>query len=327
MILFLLPRTDRFMASLPVYRPPTTTSMLAAQDDLRALRLLLAQRKLYNRAKRWSFLRWLGLSVIGVAAPIATVIFPGSAVWVGALAGVWIFLSRTWFSTAEQKLAAKAAAIQEHFDHWVFGMPEKVSRAPSVTIEEVASLTGDDDTVYAQAEKEELKGWYPFDPRLNGTPAIAIAQRANAAYSERLLNANANVWLVATLLWVGTAVIVSLIVNLSLPAFLLGVALPLLPALLDVWDQYVSTKRAGATRRSMADDMERLIRGRAERNVDPEDLLLWQDQLYELRRKSPQVPNLVYKRARERNERAMNAAAAELADAALRSPEMGRNVE
>jgi type I restriction enzyme, R subunit len=63
--------------------------------------------------------------------------------------------------------------------------------------------------------------------------------------------------------------------------------------------------------------IERFIRGQAERALAPEDLLLWQDQLYELRRESPQIPNLVYKRTRERNEQAMNKAAAELADAAL----------
>jgi hypothetical protein len=67
----------------------------------------------------------------------------------------------------------------------------------------------------------------------------------------------------------------------------------------------------------MADDIERSVRGQAERELAPEDLLLWQDRLYELRRRSPQVPNLVYKRARDRNEQAMGAAAAELAAVAL----------
>ena len=302
----------------PVYRPPTTASMIAGQDDLHALRLLLAQRKLYSHAKWWSFMRWIGFSVIGVAAPILTVIVPDASVAVGALAGVWIFLSRTWFSSVEQGIAAKAAEIQEQFDHVVFAMPEQVTRVPSATLEEIASLVGDDQAVLEQVEKQRLRGWYPFEPRLDGAAAIAIAQRANAAYSDRLLSANANVWLATTVLWSGAAVIASLVVGLSLPHFLLGVALPLLPALLDVWDQYRLTKRASTARRSMADDIERYIRGQAERDLAPEDLLVWQDQLYDLRRRSPQVPNLVYKKTWTRNEQAMNAAAAELADVALR---------
>jgi hypothetical protein len=244
---------------VPVYRPPTTASMIDGQNEVWALRLLLAQRKLYSRAKRWSFLRWIGFSVIGVAAPILTVVVPKAAVGVGAVAGVWIFLSRTWFSGVEQGLAAKAADIQEQFDQLVFDMPAQVTRVPTASMEEIARLAGDDQAVLADANKQQLKDWYPFDARVGGTVSIAIAQRANAAYSERLLNANANVWLATTLVWSGAAIITSLIVGLTLPQFLLGVALPLLPALLDVWEQFRSTKRAGEVRRAMADDIEKAI--------------------------------------------------------------------
>jgi len=291
--------------------------MIKNQNDAQALRLLLAQRRLYTRAKWWSFLRWIGFSVIGVSAPILTAVVPQAAVIVGAIAGVWIFLSRTWFSSVEQNVAAKAAEIQERFDQRVFGMPELVTRVPSASIEEVVQLVGDDKAALADADRERIKDWYPFDGRVDGAMSIAIAQRANAAYSERLLNANANVWLTVTLAWSATAVIIGVIVGLTFTQFLLGVALPLLPALLDVWDQFRLTKRAGEVRRAMADDIEKAVRGRSDRELSPEDLLLWQDQTYELRRTSPQVPNLVYKRARDRNEQAMHTAAAELAEMAL----------
>jgi hypothetical protein len=302
----------------PAYQPPTTVSMKDGQNEVQALRLLLAQRRLYSRAKWWSFLRWIGFSIIGVAAPILTAIVPEAAVVVGAIAGVWIFLSRTWFSSVEQNLAAKAAEIQERFDQWVFGMPELATRVPSASMEEIVQLVGTDKTTVADANKEDLKNWYPFDEHVDGVISIAIAQRANTAYSERLLNANANVWLTITLAWSGAAVIVGVIVGLTFTQFLLGVALPLLPALLDVWDQFRLTKHAGEVRRAMADDIERAVRGSGDHQLTPEDLLLWQEQTYELRRTSPQVPNLVYKRARDRNEHAMNTAAAELAEVALR---------
>lgn len=301
-----------------VYQPPVTASMKNSQNEVQALRLLLAQRRLYSRAKWWSFLRWIGFSIIGVAAPILTAIVPEAAVVVGAIAGVWIFLSRTWFSGVEQNLAAKAAEIQERFDQWVFGMPDLTTRMPSASMEEIVRLVGTEETTIADVNKEKLKNWYPFDERVDGIVSIAIAQRANAAYSERLLNANANVWLTVTLAWSGTAVIVGVIVGLTFTQFLLGVALPLLPALLDVWDQFRLTKRAGEARRAMPDDIERAVRGSGDQQLTPEDLLLWQDQTYGLRRTSPQVPNLVYKRARDRNEHAMNTAAVELAEVALR---------
>jgi hypothetical protein len=302
---------------VPRYRPPATASMIARQDSISALRLLLAQRKLYNRAKRWSFLRWIGFSVIGVAAPILTVILPRAAAVVGAVAGIWIFLSRTWFSSAEQARAAKAAHVQEQFDQFVFAMPDRIRRTPAATIEEVASLVGNDQSVTAEARKDRLTGWYPFDTRVDGAMSVAIAQRANAAYSERLLSTNATVWLATTLAWSGGAVVVSVIVGLTLSQFLLGATLPLLPALLDVWEQYRSTRRAGELRRTMAISIEDAVRGQAEYDIAPEDLLVWQNQLYDLRRRSPQVPNLVYRRVRARNEQAMNTAAEELAAVVL----------
>jgi hypothetical protein len=171
--------------------------------------------------------------------------------------------------------------------------------------------------VRSDVVKEKLLGWYPLDQRVEGRFAIAIAQRSNAAYSERLLSANAKVWLAVTVAWTVVAVSISLVVGLSLSTFLLGVALPLLPALLDVWDQWRVTKRAGEVRRAMAEGIERFVRGDGEHELSGEDLLAWQGQLYDLRRNAPQVPNLVYRRARKRNERIMNTVAAELAAVAI----------
>jgi hypothetical protein len=196
-------------------------------------------------------------------------------------------------------------------------MPTLALRDPKATPEEVAALAGKDAEIPATAAKEQLLSWYYFDSRVNGTASIAIAQRANAAYSERLLNANAKTWLSITLLWSIVAVVVSLIKRIDLSTFILGVALPLLPALLDVSDQWRTTRRAGADRRSMADGIEMALRGRSDHELSGDDLLVWQEQLYELRRHSPQVPNLIYKRTRQRNERIMNTAAADLATVAI----------
>jgi hypothetical protein len=300
-----------------VYSPPESRSIRVSQNGLPALRLLLAQRKLYNLAKRWSFLRWIGFSVIAIVAPIVTALLPRAAVVVGAIAGIWIFLARTWFKNEEQSRAAQGAGVQERFDHLVFAMPSLALREPSVSPEEVSELSGEESSVHAAAEADGLLDWYPVDDRVGGATSVAIAQRANAAYAERLLRANANLWLFGTTTWLALAVVLSIALEMRFETFLLGVALPLLPALLDVWEQWRATKQAGITRRSMADGIERLVRGRGDHPLSGEDLLVWQDQLYHLRRSAPQIPNLVYKRMRTRNEKAMNAAAAELTAAAL----------
>jgi len=294
------------------YIPPPCKAIADSQNGIAALRLLVAQRKLYRVAKRWAFLRTIGLSVVAIAAPIITAVYPAASVAVGAVAGVWIFLSRTVFLGFERKKAAAGASVQEQFDLLIYEMPDIALRDPYVTPEEIFGLVGDDASVEHAAKRERLYDWYPVDPALDGDVGIAIMQRANAAYAERLHSSNANVWLAVAISWSVIAVGLSLSLGLSLETFLLGVALPVLPALLDVIEQWRVTKQAGAERRALAAGIERLIRGQDDHELSGQDLLVWQGQLYNLRREAPQIPTLIYKRTRRRNEQAMNSAAAEL---------------
>lgn len=300
------------------YRLPSSAAIAAAQNAQPNLRLLVAQRRLYAKAKRWSALRALGFGLIGVGAPLFTASYPHAAVVIGAVAGVWLFLSRTVFMQQERSLAAQGAAVQEQFDLAVFAMPELALRDPSVSPESLAGLAGPDDKLMPAAAEERLLDWYPVDQTLDGRFTIAIAQRANAAYAERLLATNANVWLVVTVMWASIAVIMSLALSFSLATFILGVALPLLPAMLDVYEQWQTTRQAGAARRALATGILDVFR---DRNGGPttEELLVWQDQIYELRSGAPQVPSLVYKGTRSKNERLMHAAAADLAALAKES--------
>jgi predicted pore-forming effector associated with SMODS systems len=299
-----------------VYEPPSTTYIANAQNTTPGLRLLVAQRKLYRRAKRWSFLRTIGIGVIAVAAPIVTAINPKLAETVASVAYIWVFLARTLFSAREHAHSSKGADVQEQFDLLVYSMPKLALRSPSVRPEEVSDLVGTDANALATARNEKLTDWYPIDRDLEGVASIAIAQRANAMYSKRLLDVNANYWMGLTVAWTIIAVTIGVLLHLSFTEFLLGVAIPLLPAMLDVYEQWRAIRSAGRERQAIADGIDKLVREEDGRSVSSEDLLVWQDQLYSLRRRSPQVPNLLYWRTRKRNELAMHAAASELAAAA-----------
>jgi len=295
------------------YAPPTSAAMATAQNEDGGLRLLLAQRRLYAVAKRWALLRSIGFSVVAVGAPIITAVWPKASVGVGAFAGVWIFLSRGAFVAAERYYSGRGAVVQEMFDLKIYGMPQLALREPHVSPEEVSRLVGDDQRFARAIDKEDLRNWYPIDKDLDGAVTIAIAQRANAAYADRLLRSSAFIWLSLAALWTAIAVVVSLLLHFSLETFLLGVAFPLMPALLDVFDQWRSTRRAGAERRALAQGIEEGIKHQDGKTWTAQDLLVWQEQLYNLRRDAPQIPNLVYRRTRKKNERDMNAAASELA--------------
>lgn len=292
------------------YSPPSSASIAARQNSDEALRLLLAQRRLYTRAKRWQGTRWIGLLVLGVAAPFISLLIPGSAVTVGAVTGVWLFLGRTFLASAEARTMTKAAAVQEELDLYIFDMPETIERASRPTIEDIELLIRDAQGLRPAAKRERLTDWYDVDVSHPGAETVAIAQRANASYTDRLIRTAVRIWAVVTVGWLAILLLWSSLSGLEFGLVLLGVIFPVLPAVLDVADYLRSTWRAAQDRA----DLARTIEARLDDDepIMGQDLISWQTQLYDLRRTTPQVPNWLYKTTRNRNEAAMHAASARL---------------
>lgn len=295
----------------PDYIPGPSGAMLDRQNAPRALRLLVAQRRLYTVAKRWQAVRWFGVLIIGIAAPVVAILWPQAAVAMGAIAGAWLFVGRTVLAWAEARLMTRAAVVQEEFDHYVFGMPETIERSGGPTREDIAHLVGPDDRLPGVVRKQRLADWYPIDAANSGARAVAIAQRANAAYSDRLLRATVTVWGVGSVAWTVLLIAISMVVGMSLATFLLGVALPVLPAFLDAFEYIRSTARAARDRADLARTIESRITAQSD-EVEGQELLVWQERLFELRRTTPQIPNWLYRLLRPKNEMAMHAAAGQL---------------
>lgn len=289
------------------YTPPTSASIGKRQNDDEALRLLLAQRRLYTRAKRWQGVRWIGLLVLGVAAPFVSILAPALAVYVGAVTGVWLFIGRTLLASAEARIMTRAAGIQEDLDLYIFGMPHSIERTSKPSIEEMELLIKSDRGLREEAKNERLLDWYDIDPSHPGAETIAIAQRANASYTDRLIRTTVRVWAAVTVVWVAILLTWSSLSGLAFGLILLGVLFPLLPAVLDVAEYLRSTWRAAQDRADLANT----IQGRIEDDdlILGQELLVWQGQIYDLRRTTPQVPDWLYKITRKRNEAAMHAAA------------------
>lgn len=293
------------------YEPPASATIKERQNEPDALRLLIAQRRLYRKAKRWLGLRWIGMVIIGIAAPLVAVAWPMYAVVAGAVSGLWLFIGRTLLLWAQGSVTARAASLQEQFDFYVFQMPDSANRSTMPTLEEICDVAGPDNLITATAAKEKLIDWYPIDTRNTGAAAVAIAQRANASYTDRLLRSTAIVWAVASTVWTLALIVLSVIINLSLPTFLLGVMLPVLPAFLDVVQFVNSVWRSAAERRALSDGIEKRLNDDAN-PVEGQDLLVWQERLFDLRRSAPEIPDFLYKIRRKVNERAMHSAANQL---------------
>lgn len=294
------------------YFPPPSASIVARQNDLHALRLLLAQRRLYTRAKRWQGARWVGMLVLGIGAPFVALLAPALAVVVGAIAGLWLLAGRTVLAWLETRTMVRAACVQEQLDHYLFSMPETITRAERPSPEDIALVAPEEEaSLVKAAKKERLIDWYPVDAATPGAVTIAIAQRSNAAYTDRLIRTTVTVWALGAVSWLAILVIWASLSGITLANFLLGALFPVLPAFLDVAEYVGNTWKAAQDRSDLAATIARRLAQDAT-SVDGQDLLVWQERLFDLRRTTPQVPNWLYCLTRRRNERAMNAAARQL---------------
>lgn len=289
------------------YTPPTGAAMAERQNDDEALRLLLAQRRLYSRAKRWQNIRWIGLLILGIAAPFVSVLVPGSAVVIGAVTGIWLFVGRTALAWFEARTMTRAAAIQEALDLYIFEMPRLIDRTSKPSIEDVELLVRSDVGLHKAAEKERLIDWYDIDPSHPGAESVAIAQRTNASYTDSLIRSSVNVWAGVTAVWIIALFAWSALSGLAFGLILLGVIFPVLPAFLDVTEYFRSTWRAAQDRADLATTIQARIED--DQPISGQELVAWQVQVYDLRRTTPQVPDWLYKITREKNEAAMHAAA------------------
>lgn len=294
------------------YTPPSSASIHARQNDSHALRLLLAQRRLYSGAKRWQGARWVGMLILGIGAPFVALLAPTFAVVVGAIAGMWLLAGRTILTWLETRTMVRAACVQEELDQYLFTMPETITRAERPSPEILALAAPEEDAqLVAAAKKERLTNWYPIDAATPGAVTIAIAQRSNAAYTDRLIRTTVTVWAVFAIGWLAVLVLWASLSGITLANFLLGALFPVLPAFLDVAEYVGNTWKAAQDRTDLAATITlRLTQDRT--TVDGQDLLVWQERLFDLRRTTPQVPNWLYGLARRRNERAMHAAARKL---------------
>ncbi|MGY3317320.1 S-4TM family putative pore-forming effector [Arthrobacter sp. TE12232] len=302
----------------PSYRPPSANDVAKAQNLDANLKLLLAQRRLYSKTKIWTSVRGVGVGVVAIGAPILTAIWPEAAVPAATVAAVWYVLNHVLFKFLERRGATRAATIQEQFDTTIFGMPTIAVRELRVLPEDISQLTGAGAGARASRRYaysiERLRDWYSIQKNVPGAVAIAIAQRGNVAYSRRLLDRNAALWLGLLVTWAIMAVTISITSGFSLATFLLVVAIPVMPPLLDAWDEFQKVRAAGREREALANEIQDAISTNRTAPIQPEQLVAWQSQLFALRRDAPLVPDWLYNLLRDRNETEMSDAARALGE-------------
>ena len=282
------------------------TTLNERQNTKEALKLLYLQRKLYNKSKHWGQLRIVGVLILGVVSPVITFFLPAAAIPIAAAAAIWLTLSRTWFANQEKTYSHKAALIQNEFDCLVFDIENSAASTDVLTLEERADILPQDSELDAAIENGHLGDWYPLSTNASDDLNTAVAQRANASYTDRLLRANSSLVLTLTVVWLIALVIFGIYRKLSAADLVLGVIVPVLPGLLDNFENWLNVVNASKQRRSLAKEIEEVIVSNEE--IEPH-IEHWQQRTFELRLTTPYLPNILYWALRSKNEAAMKSAA------------------
>lgn len=273
-------------------------SIQQRQLQAAALSRQLAARRFYKRAKTAKRVRVAGAFVFAVAGPVAVLVEPAVLAWLGAAAGAWILVSRTLLQRIEDQNRALGARAQEMFDSYVLGIPWNDALTRPVAEEEIASAS--------RKEKPDSEPWYPDTGNATWPRDVLICQRANAVWARRQHDRYA--WFVgaAALVWALVGIGVAIGKDANLVTYLVTIALPSLPALLDAIDSVRDHLQASEDR----DLVEESLNGHIKAGDATETTLRQiQDRLFELRVSAPLVPEWFYKLQRSSFEEDMAKAA------------------
>ena len=269
------------------------------------LRRQLAARKVYLRGKQMYFGGFSFAVLIALASPVVVFLQPGWAPGLGAVAGAWLFASRLVLEPWRQRLQLEGAAAQEMFDCAVLGLDWNRSLAKRLPEEQVNRLSGN------PLKAERVIDWYPTDRPMAWPASVLTCQRSNAVWARRQHQAFGNLLVWAAVLWVVIGIILAVAIGSSLAAYLVAIAMPSLPALLDALDMSRGHSRAANARQLLEDTIELHM---AEGGATHNSLREVQDQLFVLRKEAPLVPEWYYKIIKPGFETDMRYAASLVAD-------------
>jgi hypothetical protein len=294
------------------YAPTVTTGVTERQHDDESLRLLRAFTHHYRRAKLHRGTRILGSAGLAVAGPIMGIVSLTAAAGVGAVASLWVLLTRLVLLPAEERHVDEGVRLQERFDTRLFNLrwPRSLAgRAPrEEDIAEAANRLADDQ----RTQQQHAEGWYP-DIDVPWPSNVLLCQWSSAAYGRRQHRAYANFLIAAiTALTVGV-VVFGAVTDMALTAWLLTFALPALPALLDLSELAGDHLRLGASKARLEDEHLAPVWARELARpgcITTEDCRAIQDVLYRQRSLAVQIPEWFFWRRRERAEATMHEAAA-----------------
>jgi hypothetical protein len=201
--------------------------------------------------------------------------------------------------------------IQELWDTTLFGLDwntELVGKRPAQ--EDIASASAR----VRGKRRERLDNWYPRRVDEARWPVSALlCQRASAVWGRRRHATQGTGLVVATGGWLLATIIIGLAADVSLADYLIRLFLPSTPAIVDATD--LARAHCDLSQRKQKIELASdglLEEERSNGAVDAQDCRRLQDQIFEVRRRTPRVAWSIYSLRRKSDNAAMEDAVDEL---------------
>lgn len=279
---------------------PSLSDVRDAQSRDVNLRRQLAARHFYQYGKRIHFGGAAVAIALALLSPVVLLVAPDWGPILGAIGGLWTFVSRAVLERFKQDYQRKGATAQEMFDCSVLGITWNDALARRLPEEEIHKASGSMENV------DEYRSWYPAVSALAWPGSVLLCQRSNAVWARRQHRAFGQFLNVTAIAWFGVGVVIAVLRDASLAQYLTTIALPSLPALLDATEIANQHAKAAGNRQILEDQINTLLE-RA--NATEKHLREIQDQIFALRRDAPLVPEWFYKLIRSDYEQDMRYAA------------------
>jgi hypothetical protein len=286
-------------------KTPPMSAIGKAQNEESNLRRYLAAAHFYRFAK-WVHFGGASLTVaLALASPLVLFFKPSLGPTLGAIAGAWILLSRLILEPLKRQFQLRGATAQELFDCAVLGLDWNDSLARRLPEEEIRAASG------AMKGVDKVRDWYPATKEIAWPTSVLVCQRSNAVWARRQHAAYARAVGVAAWVWMIFGIVIAVIHHATLGEYLVTIALPSLPALLDA-SELSRGHAAAANRRQLLEDQTNALMRDA--SASGQQLREVQDQLFNLRVGAPLVPEWFYNLIRPKYEEDMRYSADRVAN-------------
>jgi len=282
---------------------PSMRDIAAAQEAHANISLRLASRKFYGIARRLHFASGSVNLLLALGSPFVLVYRPDWGPFIGAIAGGWLFVSRQLLSPFTERFQRRGATVQELFDCSVFGLQWNDALARPIALEDIAAASR------KRKKTNEVENWYPAEGDAAWPTSVLVCQRSNAVWGRRQHRLYGYLLRGTAILWGIVGIVVAITHDASTADYLVTVALPSLPALLDASELADMHMAAANSRERLEERVDSLLQGGEPESQDLRDI---QDQLFNMREIPSIVPKWFYRLVRRRYETDMRDAAKQL---------------